>query len=303
MLTKPTVILLGKGFCMGTADVIPGVSGGTMALLLGIYQRLLESIRSFDVTLLRLISRRDWRVAVEHIDLPLLLPVGAGIFAALMFFTRIISLPGLIKSDPEAVFGFFFGLIAVSIGVLIKGLGRFDGADYFFLGAGVIGGWLVVNIVPVSTPDAVWFIVLSGALAISALILPGISGSFILLILKKYAYILNAIGNFDFAVIIPFALGAALGLIGFSRVLTALLRHFYQRTLVTIVGVLIGSLWVIWPFQERTYEVVRSKPRITASNPIWPSDYDTTALVAFTLMLLGAALAAGFHLFSRGKSG
>ena len=288
---------------MGTADVIPGVSGGTMALLLGIYRRLLESIRSFDVTLLRLIGRRDWRAAVGHVDIALLLPLGLGIFAALMFFTRIISLPGLIESDPEAVFGFFFGLIAVSVGVLIKGLRRFDGVDYGFLGAGVIAGWLVVNIVPVSTPDGAWFIVLSGALAISALILPGISGSFILLILKKYTYILNAIGNFDFAVIVPFALGAALGLIGFSRVLTSLLRHFYQRTLVTIVGVLIGSLWVIWPFRTRTIEVVREKPRIIASNPVWPSDYDATTLVAFALLLLGAAFAASFHLFSRGKSG
>lgn len=285
---------------MGTADVIPGVSGGTMALLLGIYQRLLEAIRSFDVTLLRMISRGNWRLAFSHVDMALLLPLGVGISAALLFFTRVVSLPQLIQSDPEAVFGFFFGLIAASIVVLLKSLHRFESFDYLLLAAGGVVGWLVVNIVPVSTPEASWFIVFSGALAISALLLPGISGSFILLILKKYTYILNAIGNFDLSVIIPFALGAALGLITFSRVLSWLLRHFYQRALATIVGVLIGSLWVIWPFQDRTYEIVRDKPRLVSSNPVWPSEYDSTVLISFALLALGIALASCFHLVSRG---
>lgn len=300
MLKKDTLSLLGKGFCMGTADVIPGVSGGTMALLLGIYQRLLEAIRSFDVTLLRMISRGNWRLAFSHVDMALLLPLGVGISAALLFFTRVVSLPQLIQSDPEAVFGFFFGLIAASIVVLLKSLHRFESFDYLLLAAGGVVGWLVVNIVPVSTPEASWFIVFSGALAISALLLPGISGSFILLILKKYTYILNAIGNFDLSVIIPFALGAALGLITFSRVLSWLLRHFYQRALATIVGVLIGSLWVIWPFQDRTYEIVRDKPRLVSSNPVWPSEYDSTVLISFALLALGIALASCFHLVSRG---
>ena len=301
MFRKDTLSLLGKGFCMGTADVIPGVSGGTMALLLGIYQRLLEAIRSFDLTLLRIVARRDWGGAFAHIDIAWLVPLGIGIFAALMFFTRVISLPGLINSHPEAVFGFFFGLITASIVVLLKGLRRFEGADYLFVVSGIITGWLIVNIVPVATPDATWFIVLSGALAISALILPGISGSFILLILKKYAYILNAIGNFDFSIIIPFALGAVLGLIGFSRVLTWLLRHYYQRTLVTIVGVLIGSLWIIWPFQQRSYEIVHDKPRMIGSTPVWPAEIDATVLLALALLGFGIAVVVGLHLFVRGK--
>ena len=300
MVDKGTLSLLGKGFCMGTADVIPGVSGGTMALLLGIYQRLLEAIRSFDLKLLRILSRGDWRLAIGHVDVALLLPLGVGIFAALMFFTRVVSLPGLIHSDPEAVFGFFFGLIAASVGVLLKSLRRFESLDYLFLVGGVVVGWLVVNIVPVSTPEASWFIVISGALAISALLLPGISGSFILLILKKYTYILNAIGTFDFSVIIPFALGAAFGLITFSRGLSWLLRHYYQRALAAIIGVLIGSLWVIWPFQERSYEMVRDKPRLVSSNPVWPSEYDSTVLISFALLTLGIGLASCFHLLSRG---
>ena len=150
MVNKDTFSLIGKGFCMGTVDVIPGISGGTMALLLGIYQRLLEAIRSFDLALLRILSRGDWRLAITHADVALLLPLGVGIFAALVFFTRVVSLPGLIHSDPEAVFGFFFGLIVASIGVLLKSLRRFESIDYLFLVGGVVAGWLVVNVVPVS---------------------------------------------------------------------------------------------------------------------------------------------------------
>ena len=286
---------------MGTADVIPGVSGGTMALLLGIYQRLLQAIRSFDLNLVRLVVGRQWRAAFRHIDVPLLIPLGIGIFAALLFFTRVISLPGLIESDPEAVFGFFFGLIAASIIVLVGGLRNFDSPDYAFLVTGITAGWLLVNMVPFSTPNTFWFILFSGALAISALILPGISGSFILLILKKYGYILNSIAHFDFSVIIPFAIGAVFGLLAFSRALTWLLVHFYQRTLVTIVGVLIGSLWMIWPFQERTYDVIRDKLRIISSDPVWPVDFDLTTLISFALIGLGALLVAGCHWIGHSK--
>ena len=295
MPIKQSLGLLGKGFCMGTADVIPGVSGGTMALILGIYQRLLTAIRSFDLFFLKMLTTGQWRRAFYHIDIALLIPLAIGIFAALLFFTRVISLPNLMESDPEAIFGFFFGLIAASIVVLVHGLRHFDRPDYACLFIGIVSGWLLVNMVPISTPNTVWFIMLSGALAICALVLPGISGSFILLILKKYAYILNAISQLDFSIIVPFAIGAALGLIGFTRILTWLLRHFYQRTLVTIVGVLIGSLWMIWPFQERTYEVINDKMRVVASDPVWPPELGFTACIAFALMGLGALLVAVIH--------
>mgnify|MGYP003313265230 CR=1 FL=1 len=185
--------------------------------------------------------------------------------------------------------------------MLLRGLHRFDGFDYALMVAGMATGWQIVNVVPVATPEASWFIVLSGALAISALLVPGISGSFILLILKKYAYVLNAIGNFDLAVIIPFALGAALGLVTFSRLLTWLLRHFYQRALAAIIGVLIGSLWVIWPFQERLYEIVRDKPKLIASNPVWPVELNETVLISFSFLFIGVILASGFHWLSRGR--
>ena len=279
-----------KGFCMGTADVVPGVSGGTMALILGIYQRLLEAIGQFDVALLRLLGRGQVAQAARHVDLIFLIPLVAGIFAALMFFTRVVSLPHLVQTQPESVFALFFGLIVGSVVLLLRGLGTLDLSGYMLLITGFLIGFSVVNLVPVETPETEWFVFVTGAIAISALILPGISGSFLLLIMKKYAYIFDALGRFDFTVIVPFALGAMVGLLGFSRVLVWLLHRFYQKTLVTIVGVLIGSLWVIWPFQERLYELVRDKPRLVASTPYFPDFMDGSVIFATALSFTGLVM-------------
>ena len=194
---------------MGAADVVPGVSGGTMALILGIYQRLLEAIRAFDTTLLRLIAARRFRDAAEHADILFVIPLGAGILAAVLFFTRVISLPQMVREIPEQIYSLFFGLILGSIVVLLRGLAPMRWRDLTSLVVGTLLGLTIVNVVPVETPVDAWFIFLSGALAICAMILPGISGSFILLLLRKYEHVFEAIGNFDFAIIVPFALGAA----------------------------------------------------------------------------------------------
>ena len=279
-----------KGFCMGAADVVPGVSGGTMALILGIYQRLLDAIRSFDLEFAKLVVRGRWLNAIRHIDLVFIVPLLVGIFAALMFFTRVVPLPEWVQTKPELVFAFFFGLLAASILAVLRGMSRFVAIDYVLLAAGAISGWLIVTAVPVETPNDWWGIVFAGMLAISALLLPGISGSFVLLIMKKYAYILGAIGQFNFHVILPFTLGALVSLMLFSRVVGWLLKNFYQRTLAAIIGILIGSLWVVWPFQHRTYEIVRDKSRLIASQPMIPDAFSTSVVTALGLVALGFVL-------------
>jgi putative membrane protein len=281
------LIVFAKGFCMGTADVIPGVSGGTMAFILGIYTRLLEAIRAFDWQLLAYLSRRQVRLAIEHVDLVFLLFLGAGIAAALLFFTRVISLPGLLQTHPEQVYGLFFGLIAASVVLLFKSLSQLGSKDVATVLAGIALGWAIVNLVPVETPQESWFLFLSGALAICAMILPGISGAFILLILNKYAYVLDAIGRIDLSVLAPFGLGAVIGLMLFSRVLVWLLHHYYKHMVLGIAGILIGSLWMMWPFQERTYELVRDRPRLVHSAPIWPDEVNMTVLAAIGCMIAG----------------
>ena len=275
---------------MGAADVVPGVSGGTMAFILGIYQRLLEAIRAFDLTLLRMLAARRFRDAANHVDILFLIPLGAGILGAILFFTRVVSLPRMVREDPEQIYALFFGLIIGSIFVLLRGLGGLRWRDTACLVAGAVLGLLIVNLVPFETPVDSWFIFLSGALAICAMILPGISGSFILLLLRKYEHVFNGIGHFDFSIIVPFALGAATGLMLFSRILTWLLRHYYRVTISTIIGMLIGSLWLLWPFQARSYEVIRGKQQLVYSTPIWPAELGAGEFLAIALCIVGIAI-------------
>ncbi len=288
-------LILAKGFCMGSADVVPGVSGGTMAFILGIYERLLKAIRSFDLQLLGSLGRLELGRALRHIDGGFLVPLILGIFAALMFFTRVVPLPALILSDPEPVYSLFLGLVVASIVVLLRELPSPGGANLIWLGVGALVGWSIFNMVPFATPEAPWFVFLCGALAISAMILPGISGSFILLVLRKYAYIFDGIGRLDLGIIVPFALGAVLGLVLFSRVLLWLLGNYYQRTLETIIGLLLGSLWVLWPFQERSYEIIRGKTRLVGSAPVLPTELDASVAVALGLALFGLSVVFMLH--------
>ena len=277
----------GKGFLMGSADVVPGVSGGTMAFILGIYPRLLAAIRAFDLNALRLLGRGRMRELFGHIDLVFLAALLTGIVAALAFFTRVVPLPQLIQTDPEPVYSLFFGLVAASVVVLLRDLGGLRAGDSSWLVAGALLGFAVVNMVPVQTPDAGWFIFIAGTLAISAMILPGISGSFILLVLGKYAYVFGAVGRFDLAVIAPFALGCVCGLMLFSRVLMWLLEHHYRRAILGIIGVLVGSLWVIWPFQQRTMETIGGKLRVVARTPAAPEGSSTLLLLCAVLAIAG----------------
>ena len=256
---------------MGAADIVPGVSGGTIAFILGIYRDLIEALRSFDLRWIMGCLKLDFGVAFTRPHFAFLIPLLAGIFTAVMFFTRVVELQRLIHTHPEEVYGLFFGLVVASIVILMTQLGRLRGADAATLALGFIAGFVVVTAVPTNTPHEWWFILCCGAVAICAMVVPGISGSFVLLILGQYAYILDALGHFEWRVIFPFIIGAALGLMLFTRLVWWILGHFERHTLFGINGILIASLWVIWPFQERHYVVVRGKQRLLESNPQLPA--------------------------------
>jgi len=275
---------------MGTADIIPGVSGGTMALILGIYERLLQAIGSFDRAWLESLLRFRVNEAFARNDLMFLIPLVGGIGMALLFFTRVVSLPGLILSYPELIYGLFFGLILGSIVILIGEVEKYGFREIVVTLVGAAIGFVIVNLVPVETPTSAWFIFLCGFIAISAMLLPGISGSFILLILGKYAYIINAFGHLDLLVIFAFGAGALTGLIVFSRTIVWLLNHYHQVTLLVIKGILIGSLWIIWPFQERIYEIVRGKEKLVGANPVLPGSFDSTVIASLALLCAGFLL-------------
>ncbi|MFT5132507.1 MAG: putative membrane protein [Gammaproteobacteria bacterium] len=300
-MMKKKAVLVAKGFCMGAADVVPGVSGGTMAFILGIYAELIAAIRSFDKESLLALLRLDVKSALSRPHFGFLIPLGLGVLGALLFFTRIVHLPDLLRSYPEQIYGLFFGLIVGSIILLITEMKELQTKDYLMIVPGLVLGLLVFNLVPTETPETAWFVFLSGALAICAMILPGISGSFILLVLNKYAYIFNAIGYFNFSVLIPFGLGAITGLLLFSRVLSYLLSKYYRRTILFISGLLIASLYVIWPFQDRIYEIVREKPRLIASRPVLPSEISSTVVVSIALLVVGLVVVIALSWMSNRK--
>ncbi len=272
---------------MGGADVVPGVSGGTMAFILGIYAQLLAAIRSFDKIWLTHLFRLEIKAFIQRPHFGFLIPLVFGLGCALLFFTRIIPLPQLLHTHPELIYGLFFGLIVGSIITLLPQIGQYDKNAWFFLILGTLLGWLIVNLVPVDTPNAPWFIFISGMLAISAMLLPGISGSFILLILRKYDTVFNAIAHFDFLVLLPFGLGIIAGLVLFSRFLSWLLAHYHRATLTTIIGILVGTLWIIWPFQVRHYELVHNKEHLINTIPYFPETLNDTVIYTILMMIVG----------------
>lgn len=235
------------GFAMGAADIVPGVSGGTMAFILGIYADLLDAIKSFDITALRLALRLRLREALAHIPLAFLIAIGLGILTAI--FTLSGALSHLLETHPTFVFAFFGGLILASI-VSVGAKIHWSLATAAALVAGAAVAFIIVGlpILQNASHDPLTLFV-SGAIAICAMILPGISGSFILLILGQYEHILNAVRDRDILTLVIVAAGCAVGIVVFSRVLSYLLKHYYQATIAALTGFMIGSLRTIW---ERT---------------------------------------------------
>jgi putative membrane protein len=300
---KHTIQIALKGFCMGAADVVPGVSGGTMALILGIYQRWLLAIKSFDAIWFKAILCLDIKTVLNRPHFGFIIPLVFGIFAAIVFFTRVIPLPQLLHSHPELIYALFFGLVLGSISSIVRQTPKITGLMLILMCAGAALAWFVVTRVPVNTPDSAWFIMFCGFIAISAMLLPGLSGAFLLLILHKYEAIMNGISHLDFAIILPFSFGALLGVITFSRVLSWLLARYYRETLFSIVGVLLGSLWVIWPFQIREYVSVRGKEKLISSTPILPDQWNNQVYLVIALVLFGMFLVLFLQHLSHKKTG
>lgn len=245
-LLKNAVIAF-KGMCMGAADVIPGVSGGTIAFIMGIYQELIDSIKSFNGEALKLLFAGKIKELWKHINGTFLISLFVGILISVFSLARIMIY--LLEFHPVQLWSFFFGLILASAIYILKGLDKWSFKNIVSLIVGIGVGAFICLASPTQTPDALWFIFLSGAIAICAMILPGISGSFILLLLGKYAYIMDAVTNLNVVVLGVFACGAAIGLVSFSHVLSWLLKKFYMQTIALLSGFMIGSLLKVWPWK------------------------------------------------------
>lgn len=291
-----------KGCAMGMADVVPGVSGGTIAFISGIYEELLDSIRSVNGGALKLLVKLKFRELWKHINGNFLFSVLFGIAVAIFSLARLMTY--LLEFHPIAIWSFFFGLIISSALLVSRQIGRWNLWTVFSLLVGGGLAWWITVASPTETPNDWWFVMLSGAIAICAMILPGISGAFILLLLGKYQYIMHAVGNFDIPVILVFVVGAAAGIISFSHLLSWLLKHWHDVTVAMLMGFMIGSLNKVWPWKEvvETYTDSHGKILPLVERNVTPGQFEALtgreALLgeAIGLCLFGFALIYGIEI-------
>jgi putative membrane protein len=236
-----------KGMGMGIADIIPGISGGTVALILGIYSDFINSIRSFNLDSISYIINLDFKKLSHQINLPFLIPVILGIITSIISFSFLVSY--LLEFYREVIFSFFFGLILFSASKIILNLSPSSKIDFLQIFLGISFGYAISLIDPIGTGQNYFSIFFSGLIAITAMLLPGISGSYILLILGKYDLIINSLSNFDYGVILVFSSGAVIGVLLFSRIISMLLSKYFRKTILFLSGLMLGALNKLWPWQ------------------------------------------------------
>ena len=243
-------LLLGlKGMAMGAADIVPGVSGGTIAFITGIYEELITSLNNINFRAIMILRKEGLKSFWNHINGNFFIFLLAGIAISLVSLVRIVTY--LLENEPVLIWSFFFGLIIASIVLIGKRVNYWRLTTIVSILVGTVVALWISSIQTIANVDANWYIFLSGAIAICAMILPGISGSFILLLMGSYHMILNGLKNLDLLVIGLFGSGCVMGLISFSRLLKYLFNKFHDQTVALLTGFMIGSLYKVWPWKIR----------------------------------------------------
>lgn len=262
MLKKKCLLTFLKGIAMGAADVVPGVSGGTIAFISGIYETLIQSLKSLNLQSLRLLFSKGFNSFWQAIHGAFLLPLFLGIGLSVVSLSRLIN--GLLETKPVLIWSFFFGLILASVFFVWRQIGRHGKGSWVAMALGAALAYLISIAQPVQVPESYPFLCFSGFVAILAMMLPGISGAFILVLIGSYEGLLEILNGFlealtnmnaaaaavNGAKLGAFAIGALLGLGLFSRLLSWLLKRFKDRTLALLTGFMIGSLNKVWPWKE-----------------------------------------------------
>ncbi|MCB0163250.1 MAG: DUF368 domain-containing protein [Anaerolineae bacterium] len=288
---KDYLIIAAKGFAMGAADVVPGVSGGTMAFILGIYEELINSIKNLvNPQIFKNLFSLNLKGALALVSWQFLGALGFGILLAIFSLAQFLETA--LTTYPALVWSFFLGLVTASIITVTKRVKQWDSSTITAMVAGTVMAYYLVGLVPVQTPDAAWFLFLSGFIAICAMILPGISGSFILVLMGKYQYILGAVNDRDFVTLILVAAGAAVGLVTFAQVLSWLFKRYHDLTVALLIGFMIGSLRKIWPWKETLQTVIdrhgEAIPVVQVN--VLPSAWTSEVTLAIVLALIGFAI-------------
>lgn len=302
-----------RGMAIGVAEVIPGVSGGTIAFITGIYEQLIHSIKSIDLGFAKSLMRLDFKSCWERVNgiflLPLILGMVGGLIAGILIISR------FLETHPPVVWGFFFGLILASAWYIMRRIEKADWKVFVFLLSGAVIAYYITQLMPAEGSDSLLFVAFSGGIAICALILPGISGSFILLLLGMYTLILSAARSFievrdmdSFLIMVAFSIGALIGLLSFARLVNYLIKNYRSTVFALLCGFMVGSLSKIWPWRDGALYMDPSGTLHKATIPLssdwrlllevnkWPSEYSmgdpfTTATVVAMVVGFGVVLA------------
>lgn len=274
---------------MGAADIVPGVSGGTIAFITGIYERLITALQSISLPAVRQVLKGDIKGAWHTIDGTFLLSVFGGILLSVFSLVKLISY--LLENEQVLLWSFFFGLILASALVIGQKIKQWTVGTLVALVIGIgVALWITLA-TPAQTPDGLWFIFLSGAIAICAMILPGISGSFILLLLRKYEYIVSAVKELDLSILLVFMLGCVVGLLSFARLLSWMFKRFHDLTIALLTGFMLGSLNLVWPWKEvieyRTDSKGVEVPFRFES--VWPGQFSGESQLLWAILLAAGA--------------
>ena len=273
------LVLTLKGMAMGAADVVPGVSGGTIAFISGIYEELIDSLNNFNMKALVVWRKEGTPALWKHLNGTFFLFLFAGIGISIFTLSKVVMY--LLEAHPVLLWSFFFGLIIASVWMVGKTVKKWSVGTIISLLIGIGIALWISSIQTTVSVDAKWFIVLSGAIAICAMILPGISGSFILILMGSYHIVYGAISEVDLTIISLFAIGCVVGLLSFARVLKLLFTRFKDITITLLTGFMVGSLYKVWPWKDRVGDeplVIHSDGREDwMMKNVLPSEFDGDA--------------------------
>ncbi|MDZ7722041.1 MAG: DUF368 domain-containing protein [candidate division KSB1 bacterium] len=296
-MKKHHLIQFLQGLALGSANVIPGVSGGTMALLFGIFERLINAIKSFNLTALQWLGQREWRKFAQHTDFVFLMSLLFGIVAAILSLAELLDF--LFQRYPEWVWSFFLGLILASVYFVGRRIEHWRPPVFIMLIAGAALALFISFVNPATENDGFFYLILCGAVSMCSMILPGLSGSFVLVLMGNYQLVMiHAVSQRDFTILLPVALGAGLGLVLFANLIAWIFKHFRNATLGLLTGFIFGSVGVLWPWKNTLYlrdaagELIikEGEAVITGYRPFFPDVFTSEFAVALLLMVVGAGL-------------
>ncbi|MBO0322083.1 DUF368 domain-containing protein [Muricauda sp. CAU 1633] len=280
-----------KGMAMGAADVVPGVSGGTIAFISGIYEELITSINAINLSLFTTLKKEGLKAAWNKVNGNFLLALFLGIFISVLSLAKFLS--WLLENEPILLWSFFFGLVLASIFFVGKEITKWNLGAVVVLILGAAVAFFITELPPSENVDSLPYLFLSGALAVCAMILPGISGAFILVLLGSYKTILDAVHERDIKIILTVAVGAIFGLLSFARLLKWMFNHYKDITLALLTGFILGSLNKIWPWKKVLQTKTFGEKTIVVDDMnVWPSAFegDNQLILAIILAMIGFSL-------------